>query len=54
MATSINGTEDFIQSGINGDFVKSDPKDIAEQAIAPPIQNPELRATMDRNARQTC
>ena len=51
VATSINGTEDFIQSGINGDFVKSDPKNIAE-VITPLIQNPELRATMGRNARQ--
>jgi glycosyltransferase involved in cell wall biosynthesis len=51
VATSINGTEDFIQPGINGDFVKSDPKHIAE-VIGPLIANPELRREMGRNARQ--
>jgi glycosyltransferase involved in cell wall biosynthesis len=51
VATSINGTEDFIQPGVNGDFVKSDPQNIAE-VITPLIQNAELRMTMGRNARQ--
>ena len=51
VATSINGTEDFIQPGINGDFVRSDPKHIAE-VIGPLIANPERRAEMGRNARQ--
>ena len=37
VATSINGTEDFIQPGINGDFVRSDPKHIAE-VIGPLIR----------------
>ena len=43
VATSINGTEDFIQPGINGDFVKSDPKHIAE-VIEPLIPNAEQSA----------
>jgi glycosyltransferase involved in cell wall biosynthesis len=51
VATSINGTEDFIQPGINGDFVKSDPEHIAE-VIQPLIANPERRREMGRNARQ--
>ena len=51
VATSINGTEDFIQPGKNGDFVKSDPKSIA-QVIDPLIRNPERRVEMGRNARQ--
>ena len=51
VATSINGTEDFIQPGINGDFVKSDPKHIAE-VVGPLIANPERRAEMGRNARR--
>jgi len=51
VATSINGTEDFIQPGINGDFVKSDPKHIA-QVIEPLIQDPGKRQEMGRNARQ--
>ena len=51
VATSINGTEDFIQPGINGDFVRSDPKHIAE-VIGPLIADPERRAEMGRNARQ--
>jgi glycosyltransferase involved in cell wall biosynthesis len=51
VATSINGTEDFIQPGINGDFVKSDPKHIA-QVIEPLIQDREKRQEMGRNARK--
>jgi glycosyltransferase involved in cell wall biosynthesis len=50
VATSINGTEDFIQPGINGDFVKSDPKHIAE-VLEPLIANPERRREMGSNAR---
>ena len=51
VATSINGTEDFIQPGINGDFVKSDPKHIA-QVIEPLIQDPGKRQEMGKNARR--
>jgi glycosyltransferase involved in cell wall biosynthesis len=51
VATSINGTEDFIQPGVTGDFVKSDPQHIA-QVIDPLIQNAQKRAEMGRNARQ--
>ena len=51
VATSINGTEDFIQPGVNGEFVKSEPKNIAE-VIGPLVANPERRAEMGRNARQ--
>jgi glycosyltransferase involved in cell wall biosynthesis len=50
VATSINGTEDFIQPGINGEFVKSDPKNIAE-VVGPLIANSERREEMGRNAR---
>ena len=52
VATSINGTEDFIQPGINGDFVKSDPKHIA-QVIEPLIQDPGKRQEMGKSARQS-
>jgi glycosyltransferase involved in cell wall biosynthesis len=51
VATSINGTEDFIQPGVTGDFVKSDPKHIA-QVIEPLIKDAQKRAEMGRNARQ--
>jgi glycosyltransferase involved in cell wall biosynthesis len=51
VATSINGTEDFIQPGITGDFVKSDPKDIA-QVIEPLVKDAQKRTEMGRNARQ--
>jgi glycosyltransferase involved in cell wall biosynthesis len=51
VATSINGTEDFIQPGINGDFVKSDPKHIAE-VVQPLVASAALRTEMGRNARQ--
>ena len=51
VATSINGTEDFIQPGVNGDFVESDPKHIAK-VIEPLIQDSGKRQEMGRNARQ--
>ncbi|MGA7216378.1 MAG: glycosyltransferase family 4 protein [Terrimicrobiaceae bacterium] len=51
VATSINGTEDFIQPGVNGAFVKSDPKNIAE-VLDPLIRDPEHRKEMGRNAKQ--
>ena len=50
VATSINGTEDFIQPGINGDFVKSDPKHIAE--VIEPLIKIRKRQEMGRNAQQ--
>jgi glycosyltransferase involved in cell wall biosynthesis len=51
VATSINGTEDFIQPGVNGDFVESDPKSIAK-VIEPLIQDAGKRQEMGRNARR--
>ena len=51
VATSINGTEDFIEPGVTGDFVKSDPQSIAE-VITPLIQDAGKRQAMGRNARQ--
>ena len=51
VATSINGTEDFIQPGVNGDFVESDPKHIAK-VIEPLIQDAGKRQEMGRNARR--
>ena len=51
VATSINGTEDFIRPGFNGDFVKSDPKNIAE-ILDPLIRDQERRREMGRNAKQ--
>jgi glycosyltransferase involved in cell wall biosynthesis len=51
VATSINGTEDFIQPGSTGEFVKSDPSHIA-QVIEPLIQNAEKRKEMGENARR--
>jgi glycosyltransferase involved in cell wall biosynthesis len=51
VATSINGTEDFIQPGVNGEFVKSDPKNIAE-VLDPLIRDSERRKEMGRNAKQ--
>jgi glycosyltransferase involved in cell wall biosynthesis len=51
VATSINGTEDFIQPGITGEFIKSDPKHIA-QVIEPLIRDSGKRMEMGRNARQ--
>ena len=51
VATSINGTEDFIKPGVNGEFVESDPKHIAK-VIEPLIQDADKRQEMGRNARQ--
>lgn len=51
IATSINGTEDFIEPGVTGDFVKSEPESIA-QVVTPLIQDAEKRKAMGRNARQ--
>ena len=51
VATSINGTEDFIQPGITGEFVKSDPQHIA-QVIDPLNSECAEAQEMGRNARQ--
>jgi glycosyltransferase involved in cell wall biosynthesis len=51
VATSINGTEDFIQPGVNGEFVESDPKHIAK-VIEPLIQDAGKRQEMGGNARK--
>ena len=51
LATSINGTEDFIQPGINGEFLRSDPKNIAA-VLNPLIADVERRKEMGRKARQ--
>ncbi len=51
VATSINGTEDFIRPGINGEFVENDPRHIAK-VIGPLIQDAGKRQEMGRNARQ--
>jgi glycosyltransferase involved in cell wall biosynthesis len=51
VATSINGTEDFIQPGVTGEFVESDPKHIAK-VIEPLVQDAGKRQEMGRNARK--
>jgi glycosyltransferase involved in cell wall biosynthesis len=52
VATSINGTEDFIEPGITGDFVPHDPKVMAD-VLRPLIENATLRQTMGANARKS-
>jgi glycosyltransferase involved in cell wall biosynthesis len=49
VATRINGTEDFIQSGETGVFVRHDPKEIAD-AVASFSDCPEMVARMGANA----
>jgi glycosyltransferase involved in cell wall biosynthesis len=51
VATSINGTEDFIQPGVNGEFVESDPNHIAK-VLEPLVQDAGKRQEMGRNARK--
>jgi glycosyltransferase involved in cell wall biosynthesis len=51
VATSINGTEDFIESGVNGDFIPHDPPRMAE-ILRPLIENASLRQKMGDNARR--
>jgi glycosyltransferase involved in cell wall biosynthesis len=50
VATFINGTEDFVEPGVTGEFVKSEPESIAE-VITPLVRDAEKRQTMGRNAR---
>lgn len=50
VATKINGTEDFIQPGRNGEFVIHDAADIANK-LAPLVGNEILRRTMGATAR---
>ena len=50
IASRINGTEDFIQPGHNGEFIPHDPAQIAA-ILEPLIANPIVRKTMGENAR---
>lgn len=50
IATKINGTEDFIQPGRNGEFIPHDPAAIAN-VLAPLVGNAILRRTMGATAR---
>lgn len=49
IAARINGTEEFIQPGVTGDFVKHDPEDIA-RVLEPLITNANLRQNMGEKA----
>lgn len=51
LATRINGTEDFIQPGENGDFIGSDPADIATR-LGGLFNDRETRECMGRKARE--
>jgi len=51
LATRINGTEDFIQPGRNGDFISNDPADIAARLRAL-FNDSETRKQMGRTARE--
>lgn len=51
IATRINGTEDFIQPGVNGEFVHADPEHIAGMVSAVLAAPDHLRA-MGENARR--
>lgn len=50
VATKINGTEDFIQPGINGEFVQPDPDHIAS-VLTPLLAAPETLRAMGERAR---
>lgn len=50
VATRINGTEDFIQPGVNGEFIQPDPEHIAS-VLAPLLAAPETLAAMGERAR---
>lgn len=52
IATKVNGTEDLIENGVNGFFIKRDSKDIAEK-INILIEDEKLRKKMSRNARKS-
>jgi len=51
VATFINGTEDFITPGVNGDFVEHDAHHVAT-VLRRLCSQPELLQTMGRNARR--
>lgn len=50
VAPKINGTEDFIQPGVTGDFVRHDPEDIA-RVVSGICADPVLRRNMGAAAR---
>jgi len=52
LATKVNGTEELIEEGYNGFFIKRDPADIAEK-INILIEDESLREQMGKNARKT-
>jgi glycosyltransferase involved in cell wall biosynthesis len=51
LATKINGAEDFVVPGENGNFIEHDPKQIA-RVLAPLIDNAGDRRRMGENARR--
>lgn len=51
LATKVNGTEELIEEGYNGFFIKRDPKDIAEKIEI--LFDDTLRREISRNARRT-
>jgi len=52
LATKVNGTEELIEDGYNGFFIKRDPKDIAAK-VNLLVEHEKLRKQMGRNARKT-
>jgi len=52
LATKVNGTEELIEDGYNGFFIKRDPSDIAEK-INLLVEDDDLRKQMSKNARKT-
>lgn len=50
VATRINGSEDFVQPGLTGEFITHDPADIAN-VITRLTADPELRREMGKRAR---
>jgi glycosyltransferase involved in cell wall biosynthesis len=51
VATKINGTEDFIDPGVNGDFIPHDPQLMADK-LRPLVENATQRRMMGANARR--
>ncbi|MEW6095245.1 MAG: glycosyltransferase family 4 protein [bacterium] len=52
LTTKVNGTEELVQDGYNGFFIKRDAKDIAEK-VNLLIKNPLLITQLGENARKT-
>ena len=50
VATRINGTEDFIQPGVTGEFIEHDAEQIAS-VLRPLVDDAELRRRMGEKAR---